>query len=288
MKPTLSRPVRAVAYIRVSTDEQVESGVSMDGQRSEIGTYCNRHGLDLAQVYQDEGWSATDPKRPGLLRMMADLKDAHERGERVTLVIWKFDRIWRLQRLFLECMEQMQKWGFGFVSITEEVDTTTSMGHFMASIMGSVNELFVKQIRERTRMGLAQVKREGRRVGQQFTYGFRCVQGRGLMVIPQEIAVIETILGWYYLDKMSPTEILKLIEVRQMAVPRTIRWVRRLVHEKPFYLAVVSPQIRAAAKGMGREAPVFPAGYFEPYNPEAFSGLTEKARERAIGEFSIV
>ncbi len=287
MKPVTTRPVRAIGYVRVSTEEQVREGVSLDAQRSEIAKFCAENGLELIKIFADEGISGTTPKRPGLIEMEAFMAETHERGERLTLAVWKIDRLWRKQRLLLGTLDTITDWRFGFVSVTENLDTTTTTGYFTLGIMGAVSELFVNQIRERTRMALAQVKKEDRRIGHSMTYGFRCIEKRGLMLMPHELAVIETILGWFYVDGLTCNQVHSMIVQRDLPVPHTSRWCRNLLYEKPAYLAVMPQEIRDGAAARGKSIPVFPDGYIEDFDP-TLASLTPRDRERTAIVLGVV
>src|ERR1700741_1790549 len=90
----LSTPGRAAAmqvigYVRVSTDEQRESGAGLAAQRAAIEAECRRRGWTLVEVIEDAGYSAKDLKRPGVQTALETLR----RGEAGALVVAKLDRL---------------------------------------------------------------------------------------------------------------------------------------------------------------------------------------------------
>jgi site-specific DNA recombinase len=81
----------ALGYIRVSTEDQVKEGVSLENQRSKIEAYCQLKELDLSEIIEDAGISAKNLKRPGVQKV---LKLARKR-EVDAIVVYKLDRIFR-------------------------------------------------------------------------------------------------------------------------------------------------------------------------------------------------
>jgi len=68
------QPVKAVGYVRVSTDEQVSEGVSLENQEAKIRAYAESQGWDLAAIYREAGYSGRVIERPELSRMIDDVK----------------------------------------------------------------------------------------------------------------------------------------------------------------------------------------------------------------------
>ncbi|MDA0365509.1 MAG: recombinase family protein [Chloroflexi bacterium] len=157
MKPSAAR---AVGYVRVSTEEQVD-GHSLDAQRREIERYTTQHGLTLVGIYADEGISAhTDriEKRPQLCALLGDAA----RGAFDVVLVHTLDRWARNIRVQSEAFERLGRAGIGFVSLTENFDFTTASGRMMLTVMGGVSEFFSDQLgvhvlkaqRERAESGL--------------------------------------------------------------------------------------------------------------------------------------
>lgn len=141
MKPG---PTRAVGYVRVSTEEQVD-GHSLLAQRREIERYATQHGLTLVAFYADEGVSAhTDriEKRPQLCALLGD----SARGMFDVVLVHTLDRWARNIRVQSEAFERLGRAGVGFVSLTENFDFTTASGRMMLTVMGGVSEFFSDQL----------------------------------------------------------------------------------------------------------------------------------------------
>lgn len=137
-----------IGYARVSTDEQ----------NPDLQMYALKAaGCDL--IFEDQGISAVAKRRPGFEEALAraDMGD--------TFVIWKMDRAFRSLRNALDLLEDLERRGVEFVSLTEAIDTTTPMGKAMYQMRGVFSELERSLIIERTRAGMAAAKRRGQRIG---------------------------------------------------------------------------------------------------------------------------
>ena len=121
---------RAAVYIRVSTSEQAEGGVSLDQQRALAVRYCEARGWDLVAEYQDV-MSGTRDSRPALKRLEADAKG---KGFSVVLV-YRVDRLARSFRKAARVMGELGDHGVALVSMTENLDLTTPIGQSIFGLL---------------------------------------------------------------------------------------------------------------------------------------------------------
>jgi DNA invertase Pin-like site-specific DNA recombinase len=149
--------MRAAIYARVST---ANNGQDPRVQTRELGEFCERRAWTLAE-YVDIGISGTKEKRPALDRLMAD---AHKRKFDV-VVVWKFDRFARSVSHLLRALETFNALGIAFVSLSEQLDTSTPTGKMVFTVLGAVAELERSLIAERVRAGLRNAKAKGKRLG---------------------------------------------------------------------------------------------------------------------------
>jgi DNA invertase Pin-like site-specific DNA recombinase len=147
----------AAIYARVST---ANNGQDPRMQTRELGEFCERRGWTLAE-YVDIGISGTKEKRPALDRLMAD---AHKRKFDV-VVVWKFDRFARSVSHLLRALETFNALGIAFVSLSEQLDTSTPTGKMVFTVLGAVAELERSLIAERVRAGLRNARAKGKRLG---------------------------------------------------------------------------------------------------------------------------
>lgn len=147
---------RVAIYTRVSTEEQ-----STSSQEHELAEYARSRGWIVSKVYSDHGFSGTTDRRPALAEM---LRDCRRRKFQVVLV-WKFDRFARSVRQLVSALELFRSFGIGFVSATEAIDTSLPSGELVFQIFGAIAQFERALIGERVRAGLAQVRRDGKRLG---------------------------------------------------------------------------------------------------------------------------
>jgi DNA invertase Pin-like site-specific DNA recombinase len=159
---TRDRTEAVVGYIRVSTDQQAESGAGMAAQRSAIRRQCEQHGWELASIYEDNGASAKTLKgRPGLSEALTVLAN----GGATALVVAKLDRLARSVHDFAGLVRVAEREGWGIVALDLGVDMTTPTGGLLANVTASVAEWERRIISLRTSEALAQRRAAGVRLG---------------------------------------------------------------------------------------------------------------------------
>src|ERR1700688_948652 len=178
--------MKAAIYARVST---VNHGQSPEMQTRELREYAARRGWEVIGEYVDKGISGAKEKRPELDRLMAD---AHRR-KFDAVVVWKFDRFARSVSHLLRALENFQALGISFVSLSEQMDTTTPTGKMVFTVLGAVAELERSLIVERVRAGLRNARAKGKTLGRPRVavdgarIGRLRAQGRSMREIAQEL-----------------------------------------------------------------------------------------------------
>jgi DNA invertase Pin-like site-specific DNA recombinase len=153
--------MQVLGYVRVSTDEQKQSGAGLEAQRQAIIAECKRRGWQLVEVIEDAGYSAKDLKRPGVQEALRALED----GDARALVVAKLDRLSRSMIDFTALMGRAQKQGWALVALDCAVDTTTPAGEAMANVLATFAQFERRLIAQRTREALAAKKAAGVRLG---------------------------------------------------------------------------------------------------------------------------
>ena len=189
--------MRAAIYVRVSTEEQAAEGYSLDAQKSLLEDYCTAEGWDVAGIYEDDGYSGRNAKRPAYRRMMAE-SDSWD-----LILVIKMDRIHRNSRNFMQMMEDLDRNGKKFVSSSESLDTTNALGRFVVDMIQRIAQLESEQIGERTYMGMRQkaesldITDSGKKtMGFTPPFGYSIEKG-ALAAVPEELAVAEHIFAEY-------------------------------------------------------------------------------------------
>ena len=149
---------RVALYARVST---TNSGQDPAMQVGELREYCRHRRWQIHGEYIDLGVSGAKDSRPQLNELMSD---AHRRHFDV-VAVWKFDRFARSVSHLLRSLETFSSLGIEFVSLSEQVDTSTPTGKMVFTVLGAVAELERSLIGERVRAGLRNARAHGKKLG---------------------------------------------------------------------------------------------------------------------------
>jgi DNA invertase Pin-like site-specific DNA recombinase len=149
--------MKVAIYARVSTN----NGQDPEMQLREVREYCQHRGWEVVGEYVDAGISGAKDSRPELNRLNADAK----RRRFDAVVVWKFDRFARSVSHLLRALEEFRALGIEFVSLSEQVDTSTPMGKMVFTVLGAVAELERSLITERVRAGLRNARAKGIKLG---------------------------------------------------------------------------------------------------------------------------
>ncbi|MBI5500853.1 MAG: recombinase family protein [Deltaproteobacteria bacterium] len=155
MNQNQAKTIRCARYLRVSTTDQ-----RTDRQEDDTREFVLRRAWTLTDSFVDHVSGARE-KRPALDRLMA----AARRREIDTVVVASFDRFARSTRHLLAALDEFSALGVNFVSLREQIDTSTPLGRTVFVIVAAVAELERDLIRERVRSGLAAARRRGARIG---------------------------------------------------------------------------------------------------------------------------
>lgn len=180
--------MKAVGYIRVSTNEQATEGISLSHQEAKIRAYAALHEMDLVEVISDAGISAkTVDKRLGAKRVI----DLASTGEVEVIIVYKLDRMFRNAAEALRISQELNDMGVALHSVTERLDTQSAMGKFFFTIMAAAAEMERNLISERTRDALNHKKALGK-VFNHPPYGYD-IDGDLLVINKEEQLIIKRI-----------------------------------------------------------------------------------------------
>ena len=176
---------RAVGYIRVSTGEQAQEGLSLAAQEARIKAYCEAKGWDLLRMYRDEGISGKSLKRPGIQSLIRDLKND---GVDVVVVL-KLDRLTRSVRDLGVLIEDLFN-GRALASVEESLDSSTANGRMVINLLGTVAQWEREINSERTASVLRFKRSRGEWVGR-IPYGFKIDESGRLVEDPEAMKAIQ-------------------------------------------------------------------------------------------------
>jgi len=149
--PKLSKP-RTAIYARVSTLDQ-----DPEMQLRELRAYAQHRGLPITEEFIDYVTGAT-PERRQLDRLWQAV-----RARKVDAVlVWKFDRFARSTKQLIDALEEFRHLGVDFISITEQIDTSSPMGKAMFTVISAIAEFERSLISERVRAGIAKSRANGK------------------------------------------------------------------------------------------------------------------------------
>ena len=202
--------MRAAIYIRVSSQEQADEGYSIGAQTERLTAYCLAKGWTVHQAYTDGGFTGSNTDRPALEKLIRDVKK-----KRVDIVlVYKLDRLSRSQKDTLYLIEDVfLKHGVGFVSMSENFDTSSPFGRAMIGILSVFAQLEREQIKERMAMGRSERAKVGLyHGGGEIPIGYDYIDGR-LVVNEYEAMQIREMYAMF-LDGCSYHEIRKHLSDR--------------------------------------------------------------------------
>jgi len=152
-----------VIYVRVSTQQQADEGVSLAAQRDACERLAALRGWPVLAVCADEGISGRKghADRPGLAQVIAAVADAPS----VAVVVYSLSRLGRSQRLVAELLDETGPYRLRAVSVTEPVDMSTAIGRAIAGVITVFAQLESDLASERTTSALAYAKSTGTRLG---------------------------------------------------------------------------------------------------------------------------
>jgi DNA invertase Pin-like site-specific DNA recombinase len=185
----------SVLYVRVSTDEQARTGVSLDAQEERLRAYCTMRELVVATVIREEGVSGSKPlaKRPGGKRLL----DTIAAGEATNVVALKLDRLFRNTADALTTTATWDRAGVGMHLVDyggAAIDTRTAVGRMMLTMMAGFAQFQRDTISENTRTALTYKRDHGRASGPT-PYGYDRV-GDDLVPNVPEQATIAQVRAW--------------------------------------------------------------------------------------------
>lgn len=154
------RQLRAVGYIRVSTQDQAVNGISLDTQRELLEAEARRRGWSL-EIVADEGASGATEARPGLQKCLSQL----DCGAFDVLIVTRLDRLTRSVQGLHKTLERSQRANWELVIISPGIDTTEPTGRFATSILACAAQYERDLISLRTKEALAHKKATGASLG---------------------------------------------------------------------------------------------------------------------------
>jgi site-specific DNA recombinase len=220
VKNATTKPVRCAIYTRVSTEHGLEQDFnSLDAQHDAAQAYIRSQvhaGWTLIRSrYDDGGYSGGSTERPALQRLLTDVKTRKVD----VIVVYKVDRLTRSLADFAKLVELFDAHGVSFVSITQQFNTTTSMGRLTLNVLLSFAQFEREVTSERIRDKIAASKRKGLWVGGMAPLGYE-TKDRKIIVVEEEAERVRTIFRGYI--KLGSLDRL-MADLRQRGIVTKVR-----------------------------------------------------------------
>src|SRR2546429_3615328 len=210
-----ARRVRCAIYARVSTEHGLEQDFnSLDAQHDAAEAYVRsqaQEGWTLIRArYDDGGYSGGSTDRPALQQLLADI-----RARRIDVVmVYTVDRLTRSLADFAKLVELFDAHGVSFVSVTQQFNTTTSMGRLTLNVLLSFAQFEREVTSERIRDKIAASKRKGLWVGGTLPLGYEMKDGK-IAIVEEEAELVRSIFR-RYLELGSVNELLRDLKERNI------------------------------------------------------------------------
>lgn len=217
---------KVAIYVRVSTTNQAEEGYSIDGQLDSLTKYCEAMGWSVYQKYIDAGFSGGKLERPDILKLIKDAK----RGVFDTVLVYKLDRLSRnVQDTLYLVKEVFNKNEVHFVSLQENLDTSSAMGNLFLTLLSAIAEFEREQIKERMQLGkIGRAKSGKSMMWAKVAYGYTYHVETGEMTVNQSEAIVVRKVFTSYLNGRSIT---KLRDDLNQKYPKTPAWSYRTIRQ---------------------------------------------------------
>ena len=231
---------RCAIYTRKSVDEGLDAEFNtLEAQRKYCEAYiANQPGWHLLpERYDDGGYSGGTMNRPAMKRLLADV----DAGKVDVIVAYKIDRLSRSIVDFANLSAYLESKGVSFVLVTQNVDTTTSMGRMQLNLLMTFAQFEREMSSDRIRDKVRLMRQRGMWTGGHNPYGYLS-QDRHLVIIPAEAAVVRRIFD-DYIRLGSPITIARTLNregvIYRDQKPWTVKTIQRLLHN-PIYVGKVT------------------------------------------------
>ena len=176
---------KTFVYVRVSSAEQKDNGVSIDRQIEMALAYCTANGLFEPIVLRDEACSGFKESRKAFQELLASCQS----GEAGTVIIYDLSRLSRNLKTTLDFVDLVSKHEISFVSLTEKIDTSSAYGKFILHIFASIHQLYRDSVSDKMKVTWEHKRQKSEKLGGKIPYGFN-VKGKQLVPNQSEQRVI--------------------------------------------------------------------------------------------------
>src|SRR6195952_2250046 len=217
--PAESKSLRCAIYTRKSTEHGLDQEFnSLDAQRESCEAYIKSQAFQgwkaLPQQYNDPAFSGGNLDRPALKKLLADI----ESGKVDVIVVYKIDRLTRSLADFAKLVEAFDARSVSFVAVTQQFNTTTSMGRLTLNVLLSFAQFERELSAERVRDKIAASRRKGKWTGGTVPLGYD-IKNKKLVPHPTEQKTVRYIFR-RYLELKSLQKLIDDLNARGIVTKR--------------------------------------------------------------------
>lgn len=175
---------KAIGYVRVSTDKQVEEGISLDAQIAKIEQWASLNDYELIQIYSDEGITgASLNKRDGIQQALKYIKKG------MAFICYSLSRISRDTVDTIQISRTIEQAGADLVSLSEKIDTTGASGKMIFNMLAVLNQFERDQTAERTKLAM-QFKKSKNHAYSPTPYGYDRIDDSLIINVEESLVIM--------------------------------------------------------------------------------------------------
>ena len=189
--------MRVFLYERVSSEEQVKHGYSLDAQDEALREFCERNNHVILGVYRDEGISGRKPytKRPAMVQLLRDVETIKPQ----MILFTKLDRWFRNIKEYYKVQDILDKYKVDWKAINEEYDTSTASGRLYVNIKLSIAQDEADRTSERIKDVQNQLVMQGRVLGGATPFGYKIENKH--VVFSDDIKIVKEMIDYYMIHR---------------------------------------------------------------------------------------
>lgn len=203
----LQRQIKAIAYIRVSSEKQVEN-YSLDFQNRMLKKYAELNNMKLIKVFREEGYSATNTNRPAYKEMIKYL----EENDIDVILVHKLDRLHRDETNMFNDLKRFRESKIKVIAVSDGIDTSDDSTGLATAMLAAISANFSRNLSKETRKGLTSAAENCLHTGGKPPYGFKLNRDTMLLEIDETTAPAVRKMFELYADGFRTSDILKWLK----------------------------------------------------------------------------
>lgn len=191
--------MKVFLYLRVSSEEQVKHGYSLDAQEEALHDFCEKNNHVVLGIYRDEGISGRKPytKRPAMMQLLRDI----ETIKPDIILFTKLDRWFRNIKEYYKVQDILDRYKVNWKAILEEYDTSTASGRLYVNIKLSIAQDEADRTSERIKDVQNQLIMQGKVLGGSVPFGYKIVDKR--IVFSEDIHILKDAIDHYMMHQSA-------------------------------------------------------------------------------------